>query len=177
MKWYDITIEGIKPIYQINENFEIRNKKRNKPVKIRYAEFSGYYTVGLRLKDKKAQKSYFLHRIIVDTFIQKLKEGDIVNHIDGDKTNNELYNLEITDYSGNTIHAYKHKLRHSGEKHYNSKYSDELTESIAKCICAGLSTYDIRMKHPLDDISKYFISDLKRGKCRKDIGRKYGFVK
>lgn len=49
-----------------------------------------------------------VHRIVAKTFIPNEDiSKDIVNHIDNDKLNNHVDNLEWVDYKGNTAHAGK----------------------------------------------------------------------
>lgn len=50
------------------------------------------------------RKTNNLHKMLCDTFI-KNTNGCIINHIDGNKSNYNLNNLEITTYSGNNKHA------------------------------------------------------------------------
>jgi hypothetical protein len=52
------------------------------------------------------KKKYSLHRIVAYTFIENLdpEKYNVVNHIDGNKTNNSASNLEWTDIKGNNKH-------------------------------------------------------------------------
>ena len=52
-----------------------------------------------------------LHRIIAEEFIKKELNKNEVNHIDGDKKNNCVENLEWCNRSKNMIHAHKLGLR------------------------------------------------------------------
>lgn len=58
---------------------------------------------------------HLVHRLVAETFLSKehLKENEIaiINHIDGNKRNNRVENLEWTNYSGNITHAYASGLR------------------------------------------------------------------
>lgn len=59
----------------------------------------GYKKVGL------LGQSFYVHRLVMIAFNGVIDDGLVVNHIDCDKTNNRLDNLEIITYSGNAIHA------------------------------------------------------------------------
>ena len=52
-------------------------------------------------------KTYALHRLIALTFIQNPNNKQQVNHIDGNKTNNCLDNLEWVTNEENQIHKFK----------------------------------------------------------------------
>ncbi len=67
--------------------------------KMRYTK-NGYARVQLNNKD------FFVHRLVAATFIRQLKEKEEVNHIDGNKLNNSLNNLEIVSRTENQNHAY-----------------------------------------------------------------------
>ena len=62
---------------------------------------SGY--VYLRVNIQK----YALHRLIAQTFIPNLENKPFVNHIDGNKINNSVSNLEWCTCSENNLHNYK----------------------------------------------------------------------
>lgn len=72
----------------------------------------GYTQVNL-YKDGNSEM-LLLHRIVAKVFIPNndSKEKRTVNHIDGNKENNCINNLEWATYSENHIHAFKHGLRH-----------------------------------------------------------------
>ena len=64
----------------------------------------GYCGVSLR-SDTGKTKSFSTHRVVAITFIPNLKNKPMVNHIDGDKTNNNVENLEWVDAKENAVHA------------------------------------------------------------------------
>ena len=45
------------------------------------------------------------HRLVAGAFLTKSRPDDVVNHIDGDKTNNEISNLEWCSQKENMHHA------------------------------------------------------------------------
>lgn len=65
----------------------------------------GYINVSLS-KDKK-QTQHKLHRLVAQAFIPNPLNKEQVNHIDGDKTNNAVWNLEWTNCKDNINHAVK----------------------------------------------------------------------
>jgi hypothetical protein len=52
-----------------------------------------------------------IHRLIAENFISNPNDLPCVNHIDGDKENNSIENLEWCTYSHNIQHAYDSKIR------------------------------------------------------------------
>lgn len=65
----------------------------------------GYVTASL-YKDGKA-KNFVVHRLVAQAFIENKDNKDVVNHKDGNKTNNIVTNLEWCTKSENQIHAYE----------------------------------------------------------------------
>lgn len=62
----------------------------------------GYYSVALQQGDTRAtRKLCRIHVLVASTFIRPIAAGEEVNHINGDKTNNALYNLEIVSRKQN----------------------------------------------------------------------------
>lgn len=63
----------------------------------------GYPRINLLRNGKN--KQVFVHRLVVESFIGSIPEGKFVNHKDGDKTNNNLHNLEIVTQKENVQHS------------------------------------------------------------------------
>ena len=99
-EWKNVVIDG-----QIFSEYFVSNLGRFKNYKGIIMEnykphHSGYIYVRV---DKN---KYALHRIMAYTFIENLDttKYNVVNHIDGNKTNNSAINLEWTDIKGNNKH-------------------------------------------------------------------------
>ena len=83
--------------------YSLFSNKYLKPYKNKY----GYYSVAL-LKNGK-QKTYQIHRLIALTYLQQ-NGKNYVNHIDGNKSNNMLCNLEFVTFNENIKHAWDNGL-------------------------------------------------------------------
>lgn len=83
----------------------------------------GYWCVGLTKNSK--QIVYRVHRLVAAAFLNMPLRTDrsaTVNHIDGDKTNNHLTNLEVVSQMQNNHHAIALGLvNHNGESNGRAK--------------------------------------------------------
>ena len=92
----------------------------------------GYYSISLRDKDGK-RTEYSLHKLVAKTFIPNLRGSKKqVNHIDGNKLNNSVYNLEWCNQSENTQHAYDIGLIKNVMKKYDLYYNKVYVETFEK---------------------------------------------
>ena len=110
-EWKDIEEEGIKSIYEISNFGRIRNKLTNN-ILIGDINSVGYRRVLLSRNDSKSKK-FLVHRLVAKYFISIDNLNLVVNHIDGNKQNNRVDNLEWCTRSENDLHAYQHNLRKS----------------------------------------------------------------
>jgi hypothetical protein len=69
----------------------------------------GYLRV--KLYDQKLKKTFKVHRLIAECFFNGTIENKEINHIDGNKTNNNVTNLETCNSKENAIHAVVNGLR------------------------------------------------------------------
>lgn len=71
---------------------------------------SGYMRCSLSIDGKVVHK--LIHRLVAECWIDKIEDGKIVNHIDGNKSNNTIKNLEIISVKENSLHSC-YALRHN----------------------------------------------------------------
>ena len=83
--------------YSINEKGEIKNNITKKILSPSINKDSGYYQIDL-WKDNKSKK-YTLHRLVANNFIPNLENKPTVDHIDGNRLNNDISNLRWATYS------------------------------------------------------------------------------
>lgn len=96
-----------------------RNGARKIPfkLKLRLTDF-GYPKIMI---DKKG---LMVHRLVAKTFIPNIENKPFVNHINGDRTDNRVENLEWVTNSENQLHSYRvlnNKNNNSGVSNRNKK--------------------------------------------------------
>ena len=88
---------------------------------------NGYYYVNLR-HDGKTKLAY-VHRIIAETYVDNPENKEQVNHINGDKKDNRIENLEWVTPKENTQHSIYNGMTPIGEKAHKSKLT--LKEAVS----------------------------------------------
>ncbi len=109
-------IENYEGLYQISNFGRVKSLSKivkrpigtfNKKEKILTNSFRhGYPVISLR-KHTRDQISYYIHRLVASAFIQNPENKPQVNHINGDRSNSTLANLEWVTCSDNIAHAYR----------------------------------------------------------------------
>ena len=102
-----VPITGYDFKYWVNSEGEIYSDKRHKYLK---HVWDGRYFV-VTLSKKKVRKKVYIHILIAAYFIPNPNRRNYVIHIDGDKENNHISNLEWTTQSENIKHAWRTGLR------------------------------------------------------------------
>lgn len=102
------------------ENYEVSNFGGFKMNGITtYAEYwHTHRTVSCKTIDG-VKKSKGLHRLVFEHFKHEIPPKMVINHIDGDMSNNRIDNLEYITQSENIKHAYDNNLfttRNYGKK-------------------------------------------------------------
>lgn len=137
--WKDIKgYEGIYQVSNLGRVFSVRRKLIMKPQKSGKGGL-GYYQVPLTVGGKKYLA--FLHKLIAEAFIPNPDNKPHVNHIDGNKKNNELSNLEWCTLKENSKHAYDTGLNRclkKGEEHYKSKLNADIVREIRRLYATGM---------------------------------------
>ncbi len=90
---------------------------------------AGYITV--RLTQDGNTTTYFLHRLIAETFIPNTENKPFVNHINGIKTDNRIENLEWVTHSENVQHAFDIGLNNASSKKIIDKCTGKIYKSIS----------------------------------------------
>lgn len=141
--------EQFVPIRGTNKHYWIGNfgtvmshKKYGKPEKITAKlDKDGYYRVGLFIDGKKISK--FVHRLVAQHFVPNPDPNnfDVVNHIDGNRTNNCYLNLQWCTWGYNMHHKVMIGNAPVGENHTNAKLTNEQALEIYNLNQTGQYTY------------------------------------
>ena len=130
--WKDIhRYEGRYKISNTGRVFSSNRYYGSRILKTRLSQFGYPYVV---LCVNQNRKTIVVHRLVALAFLDKPKDKNNVNHIDGDKTNNKVENLEWCNASENQLHAVRTGLRKklSGSDATNVKLSVEEVIYIRK---------------------------------------------
>lgn len=113
-------------------------------------KYSGYLMVVLRNPENNKRYNYKLHRIVYMFFNGLIDENLVINHIDGNKLNNKLENLEAVSQEYNVQHAFKNNLITipNGIKNHNSTFKNQDEIKLIK------KMYSENVK--INDIAKHF---------------------
>lgn len=127
------------PRYLINTEGIIYDSKYNNRKICTWIDNTGYLQCNLYDENGKVYKR--VHRLVAETFIPNPYNLPQVNHIDGNKLNNNVNNLEWVTNSENVQHGYDNNLYHfNGKNSYPvSLYDKEgnfiTTYKSIRCLC------------------------------------------
>lgn len=122
--WKDV--KGYEGHYQVSNLGRVKSLKNNRELIMTNVNSTfGYLRVKLS-KDGK-MKGFPVHRLVGLNFLDLINGKNEINHIDGDKKNNCLTNLEWCNRSENMRHADKTGLRVmlKGKRNPKAKLTDE----------------------------------------------------
>lgn len=146
--WKDIV--GFDGAYQVSNDGQVRSVARTviastgsvyhlKGKLLRPADNGdGYLFVALRCAGKYVQRT--VHRLVAEAFIPNPEHKETVNHIDGNKSNNLVANLEWATQAENNTHAIQLGLRSGWTQEARARVSlaSKLREGKAvRCVTTG----------------------------------------
>jgi len=115
--------------YFIYDNGDVFNSSTNKILKGSFSEGGYKY---YRLSKNNCKKMFYAHRLVAEHFLDNPNNLPVVNHIDGDKLNNNVSNLEWVSYSDNTKHAHDNRLIKERKKaeYYKENLPNEIWKKV-----------------------------------------------
>lgn len=112
-------IKGYEGLYEVSNLGEVRGVYKKIPYrdgfrnrqgkKLKQNNMKGYAQV--KLQNKNQRKLYLVHRLVAEAFIPNPDNLPEVNHIDGNKQNNRVDNLEWCTRKENMIHSVEKHIR------------------------------------------------------------------
>ena len=146
-------IKNLEELYEVDEKgnvYALPRKKRtptteyiSKERKLKpYNNGYGYMLVDMRKDGKRYMK--VVHRLVAEAFIPNPNNLPQVNHIDGNKSNNNVDNLEWCTCSENQLHGFNIGLKPQATKHPLSKLTEDNIRYIREYYKPHTRGYGIR---------------------------------
>lgn len=104
-RWIDVKDN---PAYEVSNLGNVRKKSTGQLLRTSLNRKGGYERVAMNGTHK------YVHRLVADSFYDGDHSNMDVNHIDGDKHNNKLSNLEWCTRQENIKHAFINGLKYPG---------------------------------------------------------------
>lgn len=129
---------------------------------------TGYLVITVR--QYNVQKQVRVHRFVWECHRGEIPDGLVINHKDGDKTNNSIDNLEVVTHRVNIIHAWEQLGRVSvkGEDKPQAKITEDQAKDIIELCRQGVSNKIIGAKF---NLSPNYISLIRHKRRWKHLPR------
>lgn len=120
--WKGVIYQGVdySEFYEVSSLGNFRNAKTKRQVKT-HVNPKGYLLYVGSLGKRGAQKAFKIHKCVAETFINNPNNLTDVNHIDGNKANNAVSNLEWCTHRENIRHCVDVLGKLKGKNHVASK--------------------------------------------------------
>lgn len=143
--WKDI--KGYEGLYQVSDTGRIKSLQRHRKnhtktqivkekIKNTRKDPQGYLLLDL-YKDNKP-KTIRVHRLVAETFIPNPENKETVNHMDGDKENNDVENLEWASFKEQNNHIYEKKLKSDESIDKAIKAMNKASSKKTMCLNDGI---------------------------------------
>ena len=154
--------------YEVDRSGNVRSLQSPDRIVLKHSvDRQGYHFVDLRNKTKR--KHAMVHRLVAEAFIENPDPDNKtqVNHINGDKSDNHVDNLEWVSPKENVAHSYATGLAKIGTSRHNASLTTEEVLNIRNCIINGTETcVSLGVKYGVD---ASVISEVARGVSYKDV--------
>ena len=171
--WRPLIFRGMKTNYIINSYGQVADKFTKK-IKVSTSNHSGYIRIMLYIKGKNYNAP--IHRLVAEAFIPNddPENKTVVNHIDANRRNNHVSNLEWTTPARNKELAWRHGV----EMGSFTNQLDRSDTATAKMICDLLAA-----GHTREEVARVvglplsIIEAIKSGTRFPEISAPYNFKK
>ena len=158
-------VKGYEGYYEVSNLGRVRSTSYKGTRILKHSLKSRYKIVVFCINQIKVHK--LVHRLVAEAFIPNPNNYSIVNHIDGNRKNNEVSNLEWCTPLYNTQHAKSHNLLNRYEDRPAAKLTKEKVLLIPELINLGATTDDLKN---LFNVSRRCIDNIFEGKNWTDLG-------
>jgi hypothetical protein len=153
-----LPIKGYEKNYLISNKGNVFSTYKNRKLKL-YDCGKGYWRVSLYLHKKVYRPR--VHRLVASHFLRNPNFYEAINHIDGNKKNNHVDNLEWCDMKHNVNHALDTGLRKTGESVNLAKLTESQVFSILDMFAMQIPTKKIA---EVFGVSKDAINHIRAGR-------------
>lgn len=124
-EWRDVP--GYEGIYEVSNTGKVRTHKNKTTHSVKHGtrkwkqrelkqKVSKDNCRRVSLWKNKKEKTWLVHRLVAMAFLDKPEGKDYINHIDGNRANNCVENLEWCDHKENNNHAFDNRLIKTGRE-------------------------------------------------------------
>jgi len=115
----------------------------------------GYLSVSLFIEKGQRGKTFYVHRIVAETYIPNPLNKPLVNHENGNKLDCSVKNLIWATHKENSQHSVTVLRKEMGERHSRARVPDKIVSYIKKCKKNNLEpnykriaeTYGVSIQH------------------------------
>lgn len=136
--WKDI--DGFDGVYEISNYGRVKSSNYGGMIRKPRIQNNGYETV--RLWKCGKPKFYLIHRLVFSHFIGYLNDDLVVDHIDGNKVNNHVSNLQQIESRDNTIKAVCNKYMRGVKKVNRGYYSASMNIKYKRYYLGSFKTIE-----------------------------------
>lgn len=166
--WVDI--KGYEGLYQVSNLGRVKSlnyrrtgkEKILKPIKMKRQY------IKVQLCKNRKPKQYMIHRLVAQAFIPNPDNKEQVNHINGNKADNRVENLEWCTNSENTQHAFE-----NGLNKYN--YTDKTPQRVY-CIEFDMSFESLTQAEKVTGANHSDIGKVARGERKSAKGLHFIYI-
>ena len=163
-------INGYEGLYEISNKGRVRNAE-GRILKAR-TQNKGYFYVTLHSNHK--ERKFTIHRLIAEAFIPKINGFNQVNHINGNKKDNSVENLEWCNQRLNYNHGMQKFLYSHNENHYFAKLTNEQVKTIPTLFKIGFTRTTISR---ILNVNVSSIEAIEKGISYRELGLDFSNIK
>ena len=176
VQWKDIYLNNMESDYQISNDGQVKNKTTGN-IRKPHLTSNGYLHIILYQHGEKY--SFLIHQLVANYFLinDDPEHKTQIDHIDGNKQNNNCLNLEWVTPKENKRRSIElglcnphHGHQVCGSKSGVSKYTEKDAHSVCKLLESGLSNKKISDRL---NVSSEFVRSIKRKQAWVHISDNY----